>query len=435
MKVFRVSVLLLAAVWSLTLLGVSAQGPHVDVLTVKGAINPVVANYIDRGINLAQSDGAVAVIIRLDTPGGLDTSMREIVQDILNANVPVIVYVWPPGARAASAGTFITLAANVAVMSPNTAIGAAHPVNIAAPGQGTPSPIDEKVVNDAAAYIRSIAAQRKRNVDWAEKAVRESVSADEQEALSTNIVDLVAPDLPSLLSQVNGHQVSLLGGNVTLNTQNVATVFVNMNFVEDFLFAISDPNIAYILLSLAMTGLFFELANPGSILPGIVGGICLLLALFALGTLPVNYAGVLLIVLAFVLFFAELFVTSHGMLAVGALASFTIGSLILFSGASVNPWLIAGMVLILSSFFIFAVGAIVRARRRRPVTGQEGLIGKKVTARTVLDPKGMVFTDGALWEAESQDGRIEEGEDAVVTGMVGLKLKVSRESGQKTGGK
>ncbi|MFH1485689.1 MAG: nodulation protein NfeD [Chloroflexota bacterium] len=436
MNRIRITVLVLIVCWALATLGVRAAGDRVYVLTIKGAINPVVTSYVDRGISHAESNQAVACILQLDTPGGLDSSMREIVQRILNARVPVVVYVSPAGARAASAGTFITMAANVAAMAPNTAIGAAHPVNIGGSGEEMQGTMEDKVVNDAVAYIKSIASQRNRNADWAEKAVRDSVSITESEALVDNVVDIVAPDLPSLLSQLNGREVTLLTGKTVLHTEDADIVHLEMNFIEHWLFTISDPNIAYILLSLAMTGLFLEFANPGAILPGIVGGIFLLLALFSLGMLPVNYAGVLLIGLAFVLFIAEAFVTSHGMLAIGGVASLTIGSLMLMTSTapyfSIDRRLIAAVVLSITAFFIFVVGAIARSHRRPATTGREGLMGERATARTTLDPEGLVFVHGERWDAISEDGRVEPGEEVVITKVDGLRVTVVKSGKEGT---
>ncbi|MFN3974186.1 MAG: NfeD family protein [Dehalococcoidia bacterium] len=413
------------------LLGAS---PPVVVLRAKGTVNPALTRYVERGLDEAERRGAAAAVIMLDTPGGLDESMREIVQRIVNARVPVIVYVAPAGARAASAGTFITLSAHVAAMSPGTEIGAAHPVALGGPtgADQTPSTVSEKVLNDAVAYIQSLAQMRGRNVQWAEKAVRESASVHAEEAKALNVVEVVAPDLPALLQQVHGMKVRLLTTEVTLDTATAPVVYVDMSLVEQFLIVISNPNIAFILLSLALLALFFEFANPGAILPGVVGGILLLLALFSLGTLPINWAGVLLIVLAFILFVAEVFVTSHGALGIGGAIALILGGLLLVSSAAppnlrVNPWLVYGMAAAIAAFFISVVRTIVQDRRRRqPVTGTEGLAGQQGVARTTLDPDGTVMVEGELWQAVSLDGRIEEGEAVVVVGRDGLTLRVRR---------
>lgn len=430
LKFFRLLLLFfcLAAGFGL-LVGASARSSEVLVLEVKGAINPVMARYVERGISEAESRGAVAAVIKLDTPGGLDSSMREIIQRMLGAKVPVVVYVYPPGARAASAGAFITMASHVAAMSPNTTIGAAHPVMLGSEGQ-LEGAMKDKVVNDAVAYIKSLAESRGRNVEWAEKAVRESIDSHEREALESNVVEIIAPDLGSLLSQLDGREVSLVSGKVTLHTQGVAVKTLGMSAIERFLLVISDPTIAYILLSLAMTGIFFELANPGAIFPGVIGGICLLLAFYSLGMLPVNYAGVALIILAFILFVLEVFMTSHGLLAIGGIASLTMGSLILISSSApyfvINRWAIAAMVTVISAFFLLVVGAVVQGQRRQPVTGREGIKGKVAVVRTPLNPGGMVFVEGELWSARLDQGAAEPDEEVIVTKVDGMKLWVTK---------
>jgi len=408
------------------------ESPTVDVLTVKGTVNPVLVDYISRGIEEAESDNATALIIQLDTPGGLDTAMRDIVQAIVNAGVPVVVYVAPSGARSASAGVFITMAAHVAVMAPNTAIGAAHPVALSSEGEQEMSEaMEEKVINDAAAYIRSIAEAHGRNMEWAEKAVRESVSATEEEALELSVIDMVAPDLNNLIAQLDGWQVTMLDGSmVTLNTQDAAVKNIDMNWVEDLLYTIADPNIAYILLSLAMLGIIAEIFNPGLIFPGVVGGISLLLAFFSLGVLPVNYAGVLLIVLAFGLFVGEALTVTFGLFTAGGVAALVIGSLILFKGASpvfqVDPWLIATVTIIVAALFAFIVTRIVQAHRRQAKTGREELIGKTAVVKVALDPEGTVFYKGELWIAISEKGRIEPSEEVIITKVEGLTLTVTK---------
>jgi len=406
-----------------------AASPTIDVLHAEGVINPVLVDYIERGINQAEEDNAVACIIQIDTPGGLDDSMRDIVKDIVDARVPVVVYVSPSGARAASAGVFITMAAHVAVMAPNTAIGAAHPVSIGSEGEETMSEtMEEKVVNDAAAYIRSIAEAHGRNIEWAEKAVRESVSATEQEALELNVIDMVAADLDALVSQLDGRQVTMLGGRViTLQTQGAALNHIDMSIMEDFLYAITDPNIAYILLSLATLGIMAEIFNPGLIFPGVVGGICGLLAFYSLGMLPVNYAGILLVVLAFGLFIAEVFTASFGLFTAGGVTSLVIGSLILFKGGplfQVSPWLIATVSIIIAGFFAFVISRIIRTHRRQASTGREELIGKTAVVKVTLEPEGTVLFKGERWRAISEEGQAEPGETVIITKVDGLKLYV-----------
>jgi len=412
--------------------GAQAANSRVDVLKVKGVINPVVANYINRGITQAEEDNAIACVIQLDTPGGLDTSMRDIVKDIVDSPVPIVVFVSPAGARAASAGVFVTMAAHVAAMAPNTAIGAAHPVAIGAEGEAAMSEeMAEKVVNDAAAYIRSIAEAHGRNLDWAEKAVRESVSATEQEALELNVIDMVATDLDSLISQLDGWQVIMLDGSViTLNTQG-ATINQNpMSAVESFLLAISDPTIAYILLSLAILGITVEIYSPGLIFPGVFGGICLFLSLYSLGVLPINYAGLALIGLAGGLFIAEVYTASFGIFTTGGIAALVMGSIILFSGRPTlfqpEPWVIPTVAAVIGSIIAFIVYRVVRTHRRQVKTGKEELIGKTATVKRVLEPKGMVFYKGELWTAILDKGQAKLGEEVIITKSDGLTLYVTK---------
>jgi len=411
---------------------VQSASPRIDVLTIKGTINPVLVDYIERSIDQAEEGDALAVIIQMDTPGGLDTAMRDIIKEIVNAEVPVVVYVSPSGARAASAGVFITIAAHIAVMAPNTAIGAAHPVALGEEGEAAMSEaMEEKVVNDAAAYIRSIAEAHGRNMEWAEKAVRESVSATEREALELNVIDMVAPDLNALITQLDGRQVTLLDGSVvTLNTQGATINHVKMKLIEDFLYTIADPNIAYILLSLAMLGIMVEIFNPGLIFPGVVGAISLLLAFFSLGVLPVNYAGVLFIVLAFGLFVAEVLTTTFGLFTAGGVISLVIGSLILFKGGGplfqIDPWLIATVTIIIAALFAFVINRAISAHRKQAKTGREELIGKTAVVKVALDPEGTVFFKGERWTAISDKGRLEPGEEVIITKVDGLILYVTK---------
>ena len=410
--------------------GVQAQTSSVYVITIKGTINPVLVDYVERGIVEAEDNGAHALIIQMDTPGGLDTAMRDIVKLIVNAHVPVVVYVAPSGSRAASAGVFITMAAHVAAMAPNTAIGAAHPVSIGEEGeQAMSETMEDKVVNDAAAYIRSIAEAHGRNIEWAEKAVRESVSATEREALDLNVIDLIAADLPALIAQLDGRQVILINGQtVTLETGDAAIVDVPMKAIESFLYTIADPNIAYLLLSIATLGIMAEIFNPGLIFPGIVGGISLLMAFYSLGVLPVNYAGILLIVLAVGLFIGEILTTTFGIFTIGGLVSLVAGSLILFKDASpqfqINPWLIAIVCIIITGALSFIIQRAISAHRKQAYTGREELIGKTATVKVALNPEGMVLYKGERWTAISESGEIKVGEDVVIQKVDGLVLHV-----------
>ena len=432
-RILFLSVLLIVA--STSIFTARAATPTIDVLTAKGIVNPIMADYIQRGIEQAEKRNAIALVIQLDTPGGLDTSMRDIVQNIVNARVPVVVYVSPSGARAASAGVFITVAAHVAAMAPNTAIGAAHPVNIGQGGvQDVPSDMAEKIVNDAAAYIRSITESRGRNMEWAEKAVRESVSATEQEALKLKVIDLVSDDLNSLISQLDGREVTLPGGaTVTLNTRTTAVNRNPMTSTENFLFAISDPNIAYLLLSIATIGIMAELYSPGLIFPGVIGAISLLIAFFSLGTLPVNYAGIGLIVLAIGLLIAEVF-TGIGLLPAGGIISLILGSAIMFKGGTlfqVSPWLIGTIVIIIAGFFILVLTQIIKSHRLQATTGWEELIGKPALVKVALNPEGMVLYRGERWKAGSEDGKVSPGEEVIINKVDNLTLHVTRKKQER----
>ena len=367
------------------------------------------------------------MVIRLDTPGGLDSAMRDIIQRIEAAKVPVIVYVSPSGARAASAGTFITMAANIAAMAPNTAIGAAHPVG--AGGEEIKGPLGDKVTNDAVAYIRGIAKLRGRNEDWAEKAVRQSVSVDQDEAVDLHVVDLVAPDLASLLAAIDGRQVDLASGPVVLKTKDVPITENDMTVVERFLNVISDPNIAFILLSLGSLALLIEFTHP-TIFTGVAGVLLLITAFFALGTLPVNWAGVFLIIIAFALFIAEVYVSGFGVLGIGGIIALIFGGLLLTSSSNpsfqVSRWLIFGVAAMLGLFVFMALSTLVRLRRQPSTLGVQSLVGKQGVARTALGPSGTVFINGERWNATVDEGRVEEGDIVTVIKVEGLHLKVKR---------
>jgi len=404
------------------------EKPVVDVLTVEGAIQPISAQVIVQAIARAERDKREALIIRLDTPGGLDTAMRDIIKRILVSEVPVVVYVAPAGSRAASAGTFIAYAAHVAAMSPGTSIGAATPVNLG--GGDTGKDLARKVRNDAVSYIRSLAAQRGRNADWAEKAVREGGSLPEDEALRLHVIDYIARDLNELLRRMDGRRVTVAGLTRTLHTKDAVTHEVAASWRQKILGRILDPNIAYILFILGFYGILFELSNPGAILPGIVGGICLLLAFLAFQALPVSMTGLFLILFAMLLFAADIKVQSHGLLAVGGVVSLVLGSLVLLSGDGgamrVSLSVIVTVTVATMLFFAFVVGAGVRALKRKPLTGREGLVGERGVALTELGPhEGRIFVHGEYWEAEA-DERIEKGAPVVVDRVDGMRLRVRR---------
>ncbi len=432
-RISRILLILIGLLLAVSFVARAQTGnPRIDVLTVKGTINPVLTDYIERGIEQAEETGASAIIIQMDTPGGLDTAMRDIIQSIINARVPVVVYVSPAGARAASAGAYITLSAHVAVMAPNTAIGAATPVALGGDGEAQMSEeMKHKVINDAIAYIRDLASRHGRNAEWAERAVRDGSSATSQEALTLNVVDMVASDLDTLIAQLNGRTVTLIDGReITLDTQGAVINYVDMKLIEDFLYTIADPNIAYLLLSLAMLGIMVEIFNPGLIFPGVVGAISLLMAFFSLGVLPVNWAGVLLIALAFGLFVGEVLTTTFGLFTAGGVVSLVIGSLILFKGASplfeVDLWLIASVTITITAVFAFVINRAIRVHRKQAATGREELIGKRAVVKETLDPEGTVFYKGERWTAISEKGRIEAGEEVIITAMDGLMLNVVR---------
>jgi len=404
-----------------------AQKKQVDVIRINDAITPAVADFISKSIEQATKNRAECLVIEMDTPGGLDMSMRDIIKDIMNADLPVIVYVAPSGARAASAGVFITLAADIAAMAPGTNIGAAHPVAVG--GGKMDRTMTDKVVNDAVAYIQSIAEKKGRNVKWAAQAVRESVSIPEKEALRIKIIDLIAKDLNDLLEKIDGKTVEKPRGTIKLATKGLRTNVMEMGFRQRFLAVLSNPNIAYILMMIGLVGLYFELSNPGAIFPGVIGGICLILAFFAFRTLPVNYAGVLLILLGVFLFIAEIKVASYGLLTVGGLVSLALGSIMLFE--SPIPALRASLTVIIptvlftGAFFIFAVTMAIKAQLAKPATGSEGLVGETGVAQSRISPEGKVFIHGEFWNAYA-DEVIEAGEKIRVLKTEGLKVKVEK---------
>jgi membrane-bound serine protease (ClpP class) len=409
----------------------AASPTTVEVLTVDGTIVPVIADYIDRGISQAENNGANVCIIELNTPGGLLDSTEKIVQKIMNADVPIVVYVSPKGAWAASAGTFITLSAHIAAMTSGTTIGAAHPVS--AGGEEIPEDQMKKIVEFSAKWMRTIAEERGRNMEEAELAVTESKSFTDVDALEYNLIDLRADNLESLISQIDGWKVTLASGEeVIIDTADYDTTRNEMNAVEKFLQTLSDPNIAYILFTLATIGLMVELYSPGMVFPGVAGGISLLLAFYSLGVLNAYWGGIALILLAVGLFIAEYFTTSFGLLTAGGIASMVMGSLILFShspGIQVDIGLIIGVAVGFTAFAVFVIGAIIRGQRRRKATGAEGMIGTIAIAKTPLDPTGTVLAQGELWTAASEEGgRVAPGEEVIINKVEGLKLWVAKKS-------
>ncbi len=425
MKTNTIRLTLLMIITATAFLQQPAYGNYIAAIEINGPINPVVAEYFLKSIDEAERDGAECFVVQMDTPGGLDLSMRAIIKRMFASKIPVIVYVAPSGARAASAGAIITLAAHIAAMAPSTNIGAAHPVSIGSGEMG--KDMAEKVVNDAAAYVEGIAIKRNRNKEWAVKAVRESVSLSEKEALKSKVIDVIAPDLGTLLQEIDGRTVETSEGSKKLMVRDVEIRYKKMGIRDVILNTLSDPNIAYILLLIGLAGLYFELSNPGAILPGVIGGISLILAFYSLQTLSANYAGILLILLAVILFIAEIKVTSYGILSIGGIISLTLGSLMLFQSSV--PYLriswnvLVPSIIITSAFFLTIIGLTIRAHRRRPATGIEGLVNAQGTACTDISPEGKVFVHGEYWNARSTK-RITKGTTIRVVNVRNMMLEV-----------
>lgn len=409
------------------LLTPSLKSQTIVSLNIDAGINPATAEYIHRGIENAKKEKAACIIIHLNTPGGLLKSTRVIVGDIMDSPVPVVVYVSPAGAQAGSAGVFITLAAHIAAMAPGTNIGAAHPVDMM--GSTKDSVMTEKLTNDASAFIRTIAEERKRNIDWAESAVRKSVSITATEALNKKVIDLIAKNEQELLQHIDGKTVNVNGEDIILHTKTAQVHAYDMSVVERILNIIADPNIAYILLILGFYGLMFELYNPGAILPGIIGIFSLILAFYALHTLPLNYAGLALIVFAIILFLLEIKIVSHGVLAISGIISMLLGSMMLIredagQAGKISISVILSTVFISALFFLFIIGLGLKAQRAKPVTGMDALIGETGSSLEILDPVGTVFVHGEIWKAESLTGIINKGEKIRVIKSQNFKLFV-----------
>lgn len=423
---------MLAGMVLLVVSGTVAQDsvPQVRVISVDGTITPPMAQYVQRGIRSAENDGVAAVVLEIDTPGGLSSAMDDIDRAILESDVPVIAWVAPRGARAASAGVFITYASHIAAMAPGTSIGSASPV--AGDGSEMTDTMEAKVTNDAVSTIRNLAEYRGRNADWAEQAVREAVNITAAEALDLGVINLIAGDIDTLLAEVDGMQVTMANGDVvTLATAGAEVRETSMNLIERVLQLISEPTIAYLLMSFGALGIFLELSNPGTIIPGVIGATCLILGLFALGTLPVNWTGVALIALAFALFFIDIFVTSFGVLLIGGLASFIVGSYLLIDGSvpgygGVSPVVIWTSAALIAVSALFIGGAVLRSMRSKPVTGEVSLIGEFAEVRKPLDPTGLVFMQGEHWTAtrESEGPTIPIGAVVQVRSVQGLRLFV-----------
>jgi len=406
----------------------AAAAPMVMLITIDAPITPTVAEHIIKSIDRAAKQNAEALIIQLNTPGGLVDSTNNIVIKMMASSVPTVVYITPSGGRAASAGVFITLSANIAAMAPTTHIGAASPVQMEGKMDKT---MEKKVMNDLAAMVRGIAEKRGRNAAWAEDAVRKAVSATETEALKLRIIDLIAPDVPTLLKKIDGRTVDTVLGKRKLRTADAQVITIEQGLREKVLGIISNPNIAYILMILGFYGLYFELSNPGAVFPGVAGAICLILAFYALQTLPINYAGLMLIVLGIALFIMEAFITSHGVLGVGGTIAMLFGSLMLIDSPEPSlqiSWAVIIPVVAASSLlFIITLTVAVRAHRSRVDTGKEGLIGMHAEAKTDVDVDGQVFLRGEYWNARS-DEHIAKGEKVIVVAVEGLRLIVRKAS-------
>ena len=400
-------------------------------ITVDAPIHPISSEYIIKSLDRAEKENASLIILVLNTPGGLDSSMREIIARILSSKVPVATYVSPSGARAASAGFYIAIASDIFVMTPGTSTGAAHPVGVSLTGQGMDKTMEEKVTNDAASYIKTLAEKRGRNVRLAEEAVRKSVSFTEKEALDQGLIDLVAKNEQEIIAYFDHKTIKRFNGEeVLLRLKNESIIEIPMSARQKFLLTISNPNLAYILLMLGLLGLYFEFSNPGAILPGVLGGIFLLLAIFSFQILPINYVGLLLILLAIGLFILEVKVHSYGILTVGGIAAMVIGSIMLIKAPipelQLSLRFVIPVALSFSLIFLFLVFLVIRAHAKQVHTGKEGLIGEIGTAQTDLNPEGKVFVHGELWNAEAA-GEIPKGSKVkVVQVLEGLKIRVQK---------
>lgn len=416
------SLLLVVSGFMLLTIPIAAQTPDkVSVLDVKGAITPIVLSYVNRGLSTAESNGANLVVLQLDTPGGSVEIMKQLTDSMIRSEVPIVVWVGPEGARAASAGAFVTLAAHVAAMSPGTTIGAASVVSMQ--GEEMDETSRAKVTADLTARMRNFTQRRGASAtDWAERAVTEAIAGTAEEVLALGVIDFIATDITDLMYKMDGMAVEVSGRMITLHTANLPVEPLSMTWPESLLHVITDPNIAFILLTLGLNGLLFELSSPGGYAAGIVGGICLVMGLYAMGVLSVNWAGILFIVLAFILFIVDIKAATHGVLTVGGIAAFVFGALILFNSPiyRISRGLVFSVALGTGAFFAFAVSKALLALKKRPSTGRETFAGKKAVVKANLEPDGMVLMDGELWKARSEEGEIRIGETVEVISMQGF---------------
>lgn len=438
----RKKIFVLVSVFAFLFLSLNSRSDSdkkIILIEIDGTINPATLDYIRTGIEHAEKNSAEALIILLDTPGGLLTSTKEIVKLILNSPVPVVIYVSPSGATATSAGVFITLSANIAAMAEGTSIGAAHPVMIS-PGGGGQGDTDkedserkkfsEKVENFASSFIESIAQKRKRNAKWAIEAVRNSASITETEALNKNVIDLISPDLTDLISKINGRQVDIPSGKKVLNTKGALVERLDMNVKQKLIDTLSTPDIAFLLISLGSLGLLIEFYNPGLMFPGVAGAICLLLGLVSLQILPFNYAGLALLILSIILFVSEIYVTSYGLLSIGGITSFILGALLLFdtpeSDVRVGFSVVIGAASAIGLFFLYVGYYLLKAQRSRVAVGFEGLLREEGVATTSVERDGKIFIHGEYWDAESEE-TIGKGDKVKVIEVKGnFRLKVKK---------
>lgn len=401
----------------------SALAREAMILEIEGAIGSGASTFLTRAVKAAEERGSVILIIRLDTPGGLSVSMKTMVKSILNSPVPVVVYVAPKGASAASAGVLVTVAAHVAAMSPGTNIGAAHPVQ--SDGSDIQKTMETKVLNDMASYGRGIAADKGRNAEWVEKAIRESVSITADEAVSSNVVDLIATDIDDLLSKIDGREIRFKNATTVLDTKTLSKYYYKPRTIDKILMLISDPTIMTILFGIGLLGLWVEITHPGAVFPGVIGGISIILAFFSMQTLPVNYAGLLLIALGVIFFIAEIKIASYGLLSLGGVVALTLGSMMFFKDLGLSYMTIIPFILIISGFFVFVGWLAYRAQVSRPKSGATPIIGETGVVKKALVPEGLVFVHGEYWTAVS-DTPVEVGENVRVEEVRGLTLKVTR---------